>query len=35
MSQSLHPIEVVDITAERKKEEKNNTLLMSYTDITD
>jgi len=29
----LHPIEVMNITAEKKEKEKN-TLLMSYTDLT-
>jgi len=33
MSRSLHPIEVKDITAEEKREEEKNTLLMSYTDL--
>jgi len=32
MSRSLHPIEVVDITAEKKREEEKNTLLMNYID---
>jgi len=33
MSWSLHLTEVVDITAEKKREEKN-AVLMSYTDLT-
>jgi len=34
MSRSLHPTEVVDITAEKKRAEEMNTLSMSYTDLT-
>jgi len=34
MSRSLHLIEVVDITVEKKREEEKNTALMGYTDLT-